>query len=351
MNTTHPAFNPAIAYGVYKTRRLAFFIAGLTAFVMSTYFVVGYLVDGTRFRDWGVNEWFFALPGIGICLVMTAMQIVLYAKDSKAATLTTVIAVGVAAGFSILSEIGQGMERDNLRMTSRSLQSPTYQAIVASMASASSATHTPYAYDLQQAQERLATCRKKVRQGIYRDCAESEARLQAIRDMIHSTSAAQSERALALAQTAKAMERDENNYHPLVNLIRNSFGWTGIVASFALSLTIIVFFEYAFHYLGRRLAEARDTLLIHGYDTTTLPRKMPRLLGSSAPIPGPAPTPLQVPVQLPVENPDNSEKSSVYAQSQQARVGQVVACPNCGQSFQKSNKWHLFCSNNRKPRT
>lgn len=69
--------------------------------------------------------------------------------------------------------------------------------------------------------------------------------------MIHSTSAAQSERALALAQTAKAMERDENNYHPLVNLIRNSFGWTGIVASFALSLTIIVFFEYAFHYLGR----------------------------------------------------------------------------------------------------
>lgn len=143
MNTTHPAFNPAIAYGVYKTRRLAFFIAGLTAFVMSTYFVVGYLVDGTRFRDWGVNEWFFALPGIGICLVMTAMQIVLYAKDSKAATLTTVIAVGVAAGFSILSEIGQGMERDNLRMTSRSLQSPTYQAIVASMASASSATHTP----------------------------------------------------------------------------------------------------------------------------------------------------------------------------------------------------------------
>ena len=31
-----------------------------------------------------------------------------------------------------------------------------------------------------------------------------------------------------------------------------------------------------------------------------------------------------------------------------AKVGQIVNCPVCGESFTKSNKWHLFCSNSRK---
>ncbi|MEZ5480412.1 MAG: hypothetical protein R3E95_23915 [Thiolinea sp.] len=91
--------------------------------------------------------------------------------------------------------------------------------------------------------------------------------------MIAQANASKASRALALASTAKSMERDENNYHPLVNLIRSTFGWAGIVASFALSITIIVFFEYAFHYLGRRFAEARDHL-----DTTRRIRKTPTRL-------------------------------------------------------------------------
>jgi hypothetical protein len=63
------------------------------------------------------------------------------------------------------------------------------------------------------------------------------------------------------------------------------------------------------------------------------------------------PEPLQLPViQLPVGEGANSGKSSVYAMAEQAKVGQVIACPCCGKSFTKANKWHLFCSNNRKPR-
>ena len=31
-----------------------------------------------------------------------------------------------------------------------------------------------------------------------------------------------------------------------------------------------------------------------------------------------------------------------------AKVGQVINCPVCGESFTKANKWHLFCSNSRK---
>ena len=47
----------------------------------------------------------------------------------------------------------------------------------------------------------------------------------------------------------------------------------------------------------------------------------------------------------------NSGYSTAYAQVQAAKVGHTVNCPNCGAAFVKANKWHTFCSNNRKPRT
>ena len=46
----------------------------------------------------------------------------------------------------------------------------------------------------------------------------------------------------------------------------------------------------------------------------------------------------------------NSGYSTAYAQVQAAKVGHTVNCPNCGTAFVKANKWHTFCSNNRKPR-
>ena len=47
---------------------------------------------------------------------------------------------------------------------------------------------------------------------------------------------------------------------------------------------------------------------------------------------------------------ENSGYSTVYAQVQAAKVGHTVNCPHCGKTFVKANKWHTFCSNNRKPR-
>ena len=55
-------------------------------------------------------------------------------------------------------------------------------------------------------------------------------------------------------------------------------------------------------------------------------------------------------IQIPVGNSINSENSTVYTQVQAAKVGSLVNCPNCGTAFVKANKWHTFCSNNRKPR-
>lgn len=46
----------------------------------------------------------------------------------------------------------------------------------------------------------------------------------------------------------------------------------------------------------------------------------------------------------------NSALSAAYAKAQAAKVGHTVDCPTCGTTFVKANKWHTFCSNNRKPR-
>ncbi len=65
---------------------------------------------------------------------------------------------------------------------------------------------------------------------------------------------------------------------------------------------------------------------------------------------------LQEPVNTGNCNTDNGDEllnsylSTAYAKAQAAKVGQTVDCPMCGKTFVKANKWHTFCSNNRKPR-
>lgn len=128
MNTT--PFNPGIAYSVYHQRLIVYAVSALTAFLMSAYFVVGYLVGNIHCWLWGQDQWANALPGIGITFAMTAFQAILYANHRSARKSMTILSIGVAAGFSILSELGQGMERDNIRMETKSIESPAYQALV-----------------------------------------------------------------------------------------------------------------------------------------------------------------------------------------------------------------------------
>ena len=155
------------------------------------------------------------------------------------------------------------------------------------------------------------------------------------------------------------MEKDESNYHPLVNLIRESMATTGTVASFLLSLLLISFFEYAFHYLGGQYAEQRALLLCHGYDITRQQRQPPRLADGTFHRPAP---PLETvpctvsasdsgPLHVHVEDSphvhvadESSDLSSVYNKAEQAKVGQEIECVQCGTSFRKANKWHTFCT-------
>lgn len=279
---TAPAFNAGLAYSEFQQRKAAYIIAAITAFLMSAYFVVGYFAGHLRIWEWDGSQWAQAVPSIGLVGVMTAYQFFLYSQgDVAGGKKATYIAVFVAVAFSLLSEIGQGMERDNIRMETKSQQSPTYLATLEAIKGATGASYNPYAADLQTAQMKLAQCQQRMAQGKEKHCEGSKARVDAVNQMIATSNASSQQRALALAGTAKTMEKDETNYHPLVNFIREALGATGTIASFMLSLTLISFFEYAFHYLGGQFAKARAHLMNHGYDVTRKLRQPPRRFDGS----------------------------------------------------------------------
>ena len=264
METT---FNAGLAYSEYRSIKMAYINAAIVAFIMSSYFVVGYLAGTLLFWEWDIAQGMNGGVGVGICLVMTSYQFILYARgDVKGGKKATIVAVCVAVGFSLLSEVGQGMERDHVRMETKSVESPTYKAIVGQIGTTRGVTGHPYSSQLATAQMKLARCQQNVSTGLWADCVESSARLASVQNMIQNYYQQNQQQSIVLANTAKTMEKDESNYHPLVNLIKGSMGATGVVASFILSLVLISFFEYAFHYLGRQLAAARAELLAHGYD-------------------------------------------------------------------------------------
>lgn len=271
------SFNAGLAYSDFKQRQFFYTLAAFVAFTMSSYFVVGYLAGSLKPWEWDAGQWMNAFVGIGITAVMTGYQFVLYsAGNVEGGKKATIIAVCVAVGFSLLSEVGQGMERDNIRMETKSQESPTYKAIVGALAGSTGAAYNPYSADLQQAEMKLARCQERMAKGKERDCVQSQARVDAVNKMIANADQQSQSKALALAESAKTMERDEKNYHPLVNLIREAFFVSGTVGSFMLSLTLISFFEYAFHYLGGQYAKAREYLMQNGYDVTRKLRQPPR---------------------------------------------------------------------------
>jgi hypothetical protein len=282
MKNDNDNFNAGLAYSDYKTRKIFYMLAAFVAFAMSSYFVVGYLAGHLRILEWDGAQWMNGLVGIGITAVMTGYQFILYGAGNVAGgKKATVLAVVVAVAFSLLSEVGQGMERDHIRMETKSQESPSYKAIVNAIGSSAGSSYNPYATDLQNAEMKLAQCQARLAQGKEKHCEGSKARVAAVNTMIANAEASSQQKAVALANTAKTMEKDESNYHPLVNVLRETFGASGTIGSFLVSLVIISFFEYAFHYLGGQFAAAREYLMAHGYDVTRQLRQPPRKFDGS----------------------------------------------------------------------
>lgn len=250
-------------------------IAAIAAFLASAFFVVKYFVGGDMTpQAWDGEQWVNACLGLGLTAVITAAQALLYASGYKGPA--AIIATVVVVFFGLFSEISQSMEREDATVRHRSENSLVFQAALngVSKLSAPQAVASPYAAQLADAEARLSDCLRKVTEGVYKDCAKSQGRVDSLRAqnqqaIAAGTQAASTALPAAIAQ-AKALEYDEDKHYAMIRLIKDFLGVTGVWASFVFSLIIIGTFEYAFHFVGGYVADHRQALLELGHDPDDL---------------------------------------------------------------------------------
>lgn len=253
-------------------------IAAIAAFLASAFFVVKYFVGGDMTpQAWDGEQWVNACLGLGLTAVITAAQALLYASGYKGPA--AIIATVVVVFFGLFSEISQSMEREDATVRHRSENSLVFQAALngVSKLSAPQAVASPYATQLADAEARLSDCLRKVTEGVYKDCAKSQGRVDSLRAqnqqaIAAGTQAASTALPAAIAQ-AKALEYDEDKHYAMIRLIKDFLGVTGVWASFVFSLIIIGTFEYAFHFVGGYVADHRQALLELGHDPDELPEQ------------------------------------------------------------------------------
>jgi cytochrome c2 len=260
-------------------------LAGVAAFLASAMFVVKYFVGGDLTPSvWTGEQWANAWLGLGITLVVTFGQGLLYASGYKGPA--ALVAVCIVVFFGLFSEVSQSMEREDATVRHRSENSPVFQTALGSigkltdkaaapspaqqaLASAQGEVHRWEAEQQKKAQ--CHTCSEYSTRTIGSKLAEAQGRVAAAREQVaaYQTSNA-SALSTAIAQ-AKALEYDEDKHYGMIRLLKHMFSVEGIVASFLFSVVVIGTFEYIFHFIGTYVGNHRKALQLLGLNADGSP--------------------------------------------------------------------------------
>lgn len=328
----------------YSTASLGFVCASFASWALMSFFI-GQFFAGTEFEymhDWRSIQFVYAAMGIALATAITIAEAVLFNSGRAREYL---LVVGFSVGFSIFAESAATMQREQSTVAFKSTQSEVYKATIRAVdVLATTSTLTPAQIKLSQLQASYTEAKRLGNKGAMEALQPRILRLeqQAELEQANRTQSLQ-----ATIGQAKSLEYDETKHQAMIRFLAEVFGLSHVVSSALLAFFLILTFKICFHYLGgMRQLNGRSISIKTGKISASI--ESFRLAPSSAKLP---PMPLQETVlQVTVGENDNSEKSTVYAQAELAKVGAMVSCPHCGEQFQKSNKWHLFCSNNRKPR-
>lgn len=338
----------------FATASLGFICASFASWALMSFFI-GQFFAGAEFEymhEWRTIQFVYAAMGISLASAITLAEMVLF-NTGRAREYWLV--VGFAVGFSVFAETAATMQREQSSVAFRSTQSEVYKATVKAVDTlATASTLTPAQLKLSQLQASYVEAKQLGNKGAMEALQARILRLEQQAEL------EQANRVTALQTTigqAKDLEYDETKHQAMIRFLAEVLGFSHVVSSALLAFFLILTFKVCFHYLGfMRQSKQRSILIATGQISANIeqfklapptPAKVRESLSSPK---------LQLPVeslQLPVKSTgmaNNSDNSTVYAQAELAKVGTLVSCPHCGTEFQKSNKWHLFCSNNRKPR-
>lgn len=338
----------------YSTASLGFICASFASWCLMSFFI-GQFFAGTEFEymsEWRAIQFVYAAMGIALATAITIAEAVLFNSGRAREYL---LVMGFSVGFSIFAESAATMQREQSTVSFKSTQSEVYKATIRAVdVLATSSTLTPAQLKLSQLQASYAEAKQLGNKGAMDAIQGRIARLEQQAEL------EQANRTTSLQNTitqAKALEYDESKHQAMIRFLAEVFGLSHVVSSALLAFFLILTFKICFHYLGHTKQSNKRALAIATGEISASIEQFriasPTPIQSQKALNTPS---LQLPVeslQLPVKNEEtenNSDISTVYAQAELAKVGSLVACPNCGAEFQKSNKWHLFCSNNRKPR-
>ena len=337
----------------YSTASLGFICASFASWALMSFFI-GQFFAGAEFEsmhEWRAIQFVYAAMGIALATAITIAETVLFNSGRAREYL---LVMGFSVGFSIFAESAATMQREQSTVAFKSTQSEVYKATIKAVdVLATNSTLSPTQIKLSHLQASFTEAKQLGKQAAMESI---QARILRLEQQIELE---QANKVNALQNTitqAKALEYDETKHQAMIRFLAEVFGLSHVVCSALLAFFLILTFKICFHYLGfMRQSKQRSISIATGEISASIePFKIKALPSDSLPSLSPNQPALSTTEALHerVEHvsvqSESSDKSSVYASAEQAKVGALIDCPQCGTTFTKANKWHTFCKSSCK---
>jgi hypothetical protein len=331
----------------YSTASLGFICASFASWCLMSFFI-GQFFAGAEFEamsDWRAIQFVYAAMGIALATAITLAEVVLFNSGRAREYL---LVMGFSVGFSIFAESAATMQREQSTVAFKSTQSEVYKATIRAVdVLATNSTLSPAQIKLSHLQASFTEAKQLGKQAAMDSI---QARILRLEQQIELEQANKVNALQTTISQAKALEYDETNHQAMIRFLAEVLGLSHVVSSALLAFFLILTFKICFHYLGsQRQLNERAISINTGKISASIESFKLAPSSGSVPLPSPNQAKLTTPEALHerVEHVsvagETSDKSSIYASAEQAKVGALIECPQCGTAFTKANKWHTFC--------
>ena len=332
----------------YSTASLGFLCASFASWALMAFFI-GQFFAGAEFEymdDWRAIQFVYAAMGVALATAITVAEAVLFNSGRAREYL---LVMGFSVGFSIFAESAATMQREQSTVAFKSTQSEVYKATIKAVdALATNSTLSPTQIKLSHLQASFAEAKQLGKQTAMDSI---QARILRLEQQIELEQANKVDALQTTITQAKGLEYDETKHQAMIRFLAEVLGLSHVVSSALLAFFLILTFKICFHYLGsqRQLNERAIAINTGKISASIEPFKIsaPLLDSVSLPVPNQPTLTDSEALHERVEE-ETSDKSSVYASAELAKVGTLIDCPQCGTAFTKANKWHTFCKSSCK---
>ncbi|MGB0849476.1 MAG: hypothetical protein ACPGSM_22255 [Thiolinea sp.] len=309
-------------------------------------------------REWGLVNWLFAVIGMTATVAITLGQRNLYSsiRQNIAALLVTLLILS----FVIFSEVATSSEREDSLVRDRSLNSPTLAAVLDKISSPDVVPHSYEAHYRSEAaryRSLAGQCSGQCKRANLAKAEGFEAKARAEQSRIQTALLAQQANKQALVETSKGLEYVEQNHTAVIRWLKEISASTWTAAMMFASLIFVIAFESGFHFTGTRNGIYIEALSRLGYSVKRKvkhPTLVPDSQNAGNRI-AKQPTRINTDNGSVCDTDKNSEERGERAQTEiadmelflqnakNAKVGEVVICPNCAEEFRKRTYNQCFC--------